>query len=85
MGKKSKSKMNQMSAIEQCRQEKQKRDQRYETNLKKLKQLAKVKAGPEVTKQLCKQFIPKAKSVPVKKSVFSEDDWKRFEQEYTPK
>jgi hypothetical protein len=85
MGKKSKSNQNQLSTIELYQLDKQKREQRYENNLKKLKKMSKVKAGPEVVKQLCKSFIKQPKALPVKKSVFTEDDWKRFDQEYVAK
>lgn len=85
MAKKSKSKKSQLSEIEKYQLEKKNQQKRYENNLKKLKQLNKIKVTKDVTKKLCKQFIPQVKAVPVKKSVFTEDDWKRFEQEYVAK
>lgn len=75
-----------LSAIEQYRMEKKKEGQRLADNLKKIQQMSRCKASAAVSKALCKQFKQRSKKTEkTKKSVFSEEDWQRFEEEYVAK
>lgn len=79
-------KQNKVSAVEQFRLVKKNQEQRLTDNLKKIKQMSRCKASSAVSKVLCKQFLQKNKKVEKpKKSVFTEEDWKRFEEEYAAK